>query len=242
MTEFRIAIGITTMLILSFAGFACSPSGSSNSGKNLPDPAVDDAPTDSGPAQGSATPESADADDPSTALREAVFAGGCFWCVEAVFEQLQGVKNVVSGYAGGKAETADYRTVSSGGTDHAEVVKVTYDPSVISYGQLLKIFFATHDPTQLNRQGPDVGPQYRSAVFYADQRQREIAERYIEQLREAEVFDDRIVTTLEPLDAFYPAEGYHQDYVEHNPNAAYVQAYALPKVRKVRDTFEDLTK
>jgi len=230
------------MVLLSFAGFACSPSGSDGerAGDKLPDPVVDDRPTgapDDPPA--AATSESTDA---PKATREAVFAGGCFWCVEAVFEQIEGVHDVVSGYAGGEAGNADYRSVSSGATEHAEVVRVSYDPDVVSFGQLLKVFFATHDPTQLNRQGPDVGRQYRSAVFYADDRQREIAARYIDQLREARVYRDDIVTTLEPLDAFYPAEDYHQDYVEHNPNAGYVQMYALPKVRKVRDKFDDLTK
>jgi peptide-methionine (S)-S-oxide reductase len=120
------------------------------------------------------------------------------------------------------------------------VVKVTYDPKAITYGQLLKVFFATHDPTQLNRQGPDVGPQYRSAIFYADQREREIAAAYIEQLEQAGVYDEPIVTTIEPLDAFYPAEGHHQDYVRRNPDAMYVRIHALPKVEKVRDKFDHL--
>lgn len=172
---------------------------------------------------------------------KAVFAGGCFWCTEAVCERIRGVKNVVSGYAGGTAETADYRKVSAGTTDHAEVIEVTYDPNVISYGKLLQIFFAVaHDPTQLNRQGPDYGKQYRSAIFYANDEQKKVAEAYIAQLNEAGIFGKKIVTTLEKLEKFYPAEAYHQDYVRNNPNQGYVVGNALPKVEKLKKSFPEL--
>jgi peptide-methionine (S)-S-oxide reductase len=167
----------------------------------------------------------------------AVFAGGCFWCVEAVFEELDGVLDAVSGYAGGSKETANYEAVSSGTTGHAEAVQIAYDPSRIDYRKLLEVHFATHDPTTLNRQGNDEGPQYRSAIFYADDEEKRVAEKYIAELMRARVFDRPIVTTLEPLRAFYPAETYHQNYVCMNPRAGYVRAVALPKVDKVRKLF-----
>lgn len=177
------------------------------------------------------------------ATRTAVFAGGCFWCVEAVFEQLDGVIEVVSGYAGGTAETADYQLVSSGATAHAEVVRITYNPAKISYGQLLQVFFATHDPTTKDRQGPDWGKQYRSAIFFAEEEEKKVAEAYIKQLEEDKVFEKPIVTTLEPLgDGFFPAEEYHQDFVARNPNHPYVQRWAVPKVAKVHKDFKDLLK
>jgi len=169
-----------------------------------------------------------------------VFAGGCFWCTEAVFEQLDGVTSVVSGYAGGTKDTADYRAVSSGQTRHAEVIQVTYEPSRITYGQLLKVFFTiAHDPTQLNRQGPDSGTQYRSAIFYQSEDEKRVAQSYIDQLTAAKLFAKPIVTTLEPLDAFYPAEDDHQDYVKHNPANPYVVHHALPKVEKLRQKYPD---
>lgn len=172
-----------------------------------------------------------------------VLAGGCFWCTEAVFEQLNGVKNVVSGYAGGTAETARYDAVSAGGTRHAEAIRITYDPSKISYGALLKVFFSVaHDPTQLNRQGPDWGKQYRSAIFYANPEEKKVAQAYIVQLTEAKVFDKKIVTTLEPLEKFYPAEEYHQDYVARNPMQPYVLMNARPKVNKVRKEYAERIK
>ncbi len=165
----------------------------------------------------------------------AILAGGCFWCVEAVYKNLDGVSSVNSGYAGGSADTADYETVSTGTTDHAESVEVVYDPSRISYGQILKVFFAiAHDPTQLNRQGPDTGRQYRSAIFYADGEQKRVAEAYIEQLNKAHVFDQPIVTEVVPLQAFYQAETYHQDYAARNPLNPYIVFNAQPKVRKLR--------
>ncbi|TMF89772.1 MAG: peptide-methionine (S)-S-oxide reductase MsrA [Chloroflexi bacterium] len=165
----------------------------------------------------------------------AVLAGGCFWCVEAVYKNLKGVSSVKSGYAGGSAETADYETVSSGTTKHAEAVEVLYDPSQISYGQILKVFFSiAHDPTQLNRQGPDSGRQYRSAIFFADDEQKRVAEAYIDQLNKARVFDAPIVTEVTPLEAFFTAETYHQDYAARNPLNPYIVVNAQPKVRKVR--------
>jgi peptide-methionine (S)-S-oxide reductase len=165
----------------------------------------------------------------------AILAGGCFWCVEAVYKNLDGVLSVNSGYAGGTADTADYETVSTGTTDHAESVEVVYDPSRISYGQILKVFFAiAHDPTQLNRQGPDTGRQYRSAIFYGDDEQKRVAEAYIDQLNKAHVFDQKIVTEVVPLEAFYEAETYHQDYAARNPLNPYIVFNAQPKVRKLR--------
>jgi peptide-methionine (S)-S-oxide reductase len=165
----------------------------------------------------------------------AILAGGCFWCVEAVYKNLDGVTSVKSGYAGGTAGTADYETVSSGTTDHAEAVEVVYDPSRITYGQILKVFFSiAHDPTQLNRQGPDTGRQYRSAIFYADEEQKRLAEAYIDQLNRAKVFDRPIVTEVVPLEAFFEAETYHQDYAARNPLNPYIVINAQPKVRKLR--------
>jgi len=165
----------------------------------------------------------------------AVLAGGCFWCVEAVYKNLEGVLTVKSGYAGGSAETADYETVSTGTTNHAESVEVLYDPSRISYGQILKVFFSiAHDPTQLNRQGPDSGRQYRSAIFFGDDEQKRVAAAYIDQLNRARVFDGPIVTEVTPLQAFFTAETYHQDYAARNPLNPYIVINAQPKVRKLR--------
>ena len=171
------------------------------------------------------------ASDRSATPQSVVLAGGCFWCTEAVFEKLEGVIGVVSGYAGGTADTADYKTVCSGMTDHAEVIRVRYDSSVISFGQILKVFFAVaHDPTHVNRQGNDIGRQYRSAIFYADVEQKRVAESYIKQLADAKVFSAPIATTLEPLEQFFEAEDYHQDFVQRNPHQPYVAAVAKPKV------------
>ncbi|HUP93183.1 MAG TPA: peptide-methionine (S)-S-oxide reductase MsrA [Solimonas sp.] len=165
----------------------------------------------------------------------AILAGGCFWCVEAVYRNLDGVLGVSSGYAGGKAETADYTSVCTGRTGHAEVIRLRFDPRRISYGQLLKVFFSVaHDPTQLNRQGNDMGTQYRSAVFYSDDAQKQVAQAYIAQLDAAKVFGAPIVTTLEPLVKFFEAEKYHQDYAELHPDQPYVAAVALPKVEKLK--------
>lgn len=173
----------------------------------------------------------------------AVLAGGCFWCVEAVFRQLEGVEAVVSGYAGDSAETATYERVCSGATDHAEVVEVQYDSSRITYGQLLKVFFAVaHDATQLDRQGPDRGRQYRSAIFYLDAAQQRVAERYIEQLDRAGVFDRPIVTRIESLEAFYAAEAHHQDYARRNPGQPYILFNTAPKIAKLAERFGDRLK
>ena len=173
----------------------------------------------------------------------AVLGGGCFWCVDAVYRQLEGVVQVTAGYAGGTAETADYRTVCSGTTGHAEVVMIRFDPSRITFGQILKVFFSVaHDPTQLNRQGNDFGPQYRSAIFVTDADQRRVAQAYIDQLDAAKVYDDKIVTTLEPLEAFYEAEEYHQDYAARNPEQPYISHISMPKVAKVRKHFADRLK
>ncbi|GMU91888.1 MAG: hypothetical protein AMXMBFR4_09460 [Candidatus Hydrogenedentota bacterium] len=169
---------------------------------------------------------------------KAVLAGGCFWCTEAVFEGLEGVKDVVSGYSGDERSKADYEIVSTGRTNHAEAIEITYDPSKVTFGQLLRIFFGTHDPTTKNQQGADRGPQYRSAIFYADDRQKDIAQKYIKLLDESGKFPKPIVTTLEPLEGFYPAERYHQNFVKKNPDHPYVQAVALPKVKKRDELLE----
>jgi peptide-methionine (S)-S-oxide reductase len=173
----------------------------------------------------------------------AVFAGGCFWGVEAVFEKLNGVTDVVSGFAGGSKATAHYNVVSMGITGHAESVMVTYDPSKITYGRLLTVFFeVAHDPTQLNRQGPDEGRQYRSAIFYVTPEQRDVAQAYIEQLTAAKTFKKKIVTTVVPLEGFYPAEGYHQDFLRRNPGNPYIVYNDLPKLDHLAKAFPDLVK
>jgi peptide-methionine (S)-S-oxide reductase len=171
----------------------------------------------------------------------AVLAGGCFWGIQAVFEHLKGVTAVTAGYSGGTADTAQYETVSTGATGHAESVKITYDPSQISYGQLLKVYFSVaHDPTQLNRQGPDEGTQYRSAIFYGNEDQKRIAQAYIAQLDQAGVFPRAIVTQVIALKAFYPAEAYHQDYAVHHPYDPYIRINDLPKVEHLRQKFPEL--
>ena len=181
--------------------------------------------------------------DPAvTAQQEtAVFAGGCFWGVQAVFQHTKGVLNAVSGYAGGQKETAKYELVGSGRTGHAESVQITYDPKQISYGKLLQIFFSVaHDPTQLNYQGPDHGTQYRSAIFYRDTHQKQVAERYIAQLEAAHAFSGKIVTQLTPLAGFYPAEDYHQDYATLHPDAGYIVAFDLPKIGNLKTTLPEV--
>lgn len=162
----------------------------------------------------------------------ATFGGGCFWCVEAIFSDLQGVLEVNSGYSGGHVANPTYEQVCTGGTGHAEVVQITYDGDVISYEDLLKIFFTTHDPTTLNRQGADVGTQYRSVVFYKTEAEKQMAQRVKEEL--ADLWDDPIVTEITELDTFYPAEDYHRDYFKQNPNQAYCQMVIAPKVAKFR--------
>ena len=172
-----------------------------------------------------------------------VLAGGCFWCTEAVFERVKGVSKVVSGYAGGDAKSAHYEMVGSGRTNHAEAIEIAYDPSVISYGTLLKVFFqVAHDPTQKDRQGPDHGRQYRSAIFYANEDEKRVARAYIDQLTAANVFHEPIVTTTEALSKFYPAEDYHQDYVANHPMEGYVRVNSVPKVEKLKRDLPALLK
>jgi peptide-methionine (S)-S-oxide reductase len=172
---------------------------------------------------------------PTGSQETVVFAGGCFWGIQAVFQHTKGVLNAVSGYAGGKAEDAEYETVSGGGTGHAEAVQVTFDPRQVSYTQLLQIYFSVaHDPTQLNRQYPDSGTQYRSAVFTTSPDQRQITERYIAQLETARAFSSKIVTQLSPLQGFYPAEKYHQNYATLHPQASYIARFDLPKIANLK--------
>lgn len=193
--------------------------------RDFPDPVVD-------------TPLS-----PESVQKTAVLAGGCFWCVEAVFKELRGVTSVRSGYAGDSAATANYRAVCGGITNHAEVIEVRYDASQLTLGQLLKIHFSVaHDPTQLNQQGNDVGRQYRSAIFYADEEQRHVAQAYVLQLDAAHVFASPIATALEPLEKFHVAEEYHQDYAARNPGQPYILFVAQPKVKTLRDNCVDRVK
>ena len=167
----------------------------------------------------------------------ATLAGGCFWCLEAVFEQLNGVKKVDSGYAGGHVPNPSYEAVCSGSTGHAEVTQVTFDPDVVSFHDLLSVFFAIHDPTTLDRQGGDVGTQYRSAIFYHDDQQRRVAEDVVRELESEHVFDDPIVTKIESLKTFYPAEEYHREYYRRNQNQPYCRAVIAPKVAKLRSKY-----
>ena len=214
-------IGSAILLI----GFTMSCSTAGASATQIPDPAID-APLAS--ARGEQT---------------AVLAGGCFWGIEAVFEHVKGVSSAKSGYSGGSASTASYDKVTSGRTGHAESVQITYDPSQVSYGQLLKVFFSVaHDPTELNRQGPDTGTQYRSAIFFANEEQKRIALAYIEQLNKAKVFGRGIVTQVAPLDAFHEAEAYHQDYLARHPNQPYIVINDLPKVENLRKELPGLYK
>jgi peptide-methionine (S)-S-oxide reductase len=182
-------------------------------------------------------------DNPKAAgpLQTAVLAGGCFWGVQGVFEHVRGVTRVVAGYAGGDRATADYETVSSGSTGHAESVQITFDPAQVSYGQLLQVALSVvFDPTTLNRQGPDVGTQYRSVIFYADDAQKHIAESYIAQLNQSHAYARPIVTRVDPLKGFYPAEKYHQDYLFHNPTAPYIAYNDLPKIENFKRTLPAL--
>jgi peptide-methionine (S)-S-oxide reductase len=167
----------------------------------------------------------------------ATLAGGCFWCLEAVYEQLRGVEKVVSGYTGGHVHNPSYREVTTGTTGHAEAMQITYDPGEVTYRDLLEVFFTIHDPTTLNRQGADVGSQYRSAIFYHDQRQKEIAEDVIREVEREGVWDAPIVTEVTPLDEFYVAEDYHQEYYRHNPYQPYCQVVIRPKVAKFRQKY-----
>jgi peptide-methionine (S)-S-oxide reductase len=177
----------------------------------------------------------------SAAPQTAVFAGGCFWGVEAVFRHVKGVTRAVSGYAGGSQKTADYEMVSTGTTGHAESVEVTFDPTQVTYGELLRVFFSVaHDPTEVNRQGPDVGTQYRSAIFFMNDEQKSVAQAYIAQLDRAKVFARPIVTQVTSLPAFYPAEAYHQDYAALHPTQPYIVIHDLPKVANLKQQFPSL--
>ena len=207
-------IGVVLFLLLSACGNA--------SAATIPPPAIDEQVS-------------------SSSDRFAVLAGGCFWGIEAVFEHVKGVKKATSGYSGGTAGAAHYDIVSTGKTGHAESVQIVYDPSQVTYGQLLQVFFSVaHDPTQLNRQGPDEGPQYRSAIFYASPEQQRIAQAYIDQLNKAKVFGKRIVTELVQLDVFYPAEAAHQDYAAHHPTDLYIVINDAPKVERLRQQFAQM--
>jgi peptide-methionine (S)-S-oxide reductase len=211
-----LALGITALFLWQ------SPLYGAESAVILPPPAVDN-PKAPGPPQ------------------TAVISGGCFWGVQGVFQHVKGVLKVFAGYSGGDRSTAQYETVSSGDTGHAESVKITFDPAQVSYGQLLQIAFSVvEDPTQVNRQGPDAGTQYRSEIFYADETQKHIAEAYIAQLNQAKVFARPIATRVDALKGFYPAEAYHQDYLVHNPHQPYIAAFDIPKVENFKQTFPSL--
>jgi peptide-methionine (S)-S-oxide reductase len=178
----------------------------------------------------------------NTNLQIATLAGGCFWCLEAVFDEVKGVQSVESGYAGGHMDNPSYKAVCTGMTGHAEVVRVTFDPDIVSYRDLLNVFFGIHDPTTLNRQGADVGTQYRSAIFYHDEEQKKIAEELIKDLEAQKIWDRPIVTTLEKMDKFYMAEDYHQEYFANNPYQPYCMAVVAPKVSKFRKHYMDMLK
>lgn len=213
---------LAAALLSAGAIFAVSRS-SAEEGRAIPAPAIDE-PTPLNPA-------------PETA----VLAGGCFWGVQGVYQHVKGVSSAVSGYAGGESSTAQYETIGSGMTGHAESVSITFDPRVISYGRILQIYFSVaHDPTQLNRQGPDHGTQYRSTIFPTNPEQAKVAKAYIDQLNQAQVFDAAIVTTIEPDRQFYPAEDYHQDFLTLNPNYPYIVINDLPKIEDLRTFFPDL--
>ncbi len=175
-------------------------------------------------------------------LEEATLGAGCFWCVEAVFEELKGVKSVEAGYAGGHVKNPSYKEVSTGNTGHAEVARIVYDPEVISYEDLLNVFWHTHNPTTKNRQGADVGSQYRSAIFYHNEEQKKIAEKSLKETDESDLWEDPIVTEIEPLQNYYPAENYHQDYFANNKNNGYCQSVIIPKLKKLRENFPHLSK
>jgi peptide-methionine (S)-S-oxide reductase len=210
-------------LLAAAAAFASwqSPAGAAEEAVVIPAPAIDEM--------------------PSSGLEKAVFAGGCFWGVQGVFQHVKGVTSAVSGYSGGEAGTAQYEMVGTGTTGHAESVEVTYDPSKVTYGQLLHVFFSVaHNPTQLNYQGPDHGTQYRSAIFFANDEQKKIAESYIDQLGKAKVFSEPIVTRMEVFKAFYPAEGYHQDFLTLNPTYPYIVYNDLPKIEYLKQIFPAL--
>lgn len=196
--------------------------------------------TDRSTASSGANLQSLDGD--TTGMAKATFAGGCFWCTEAYFERLQGVQAVISGYSGGTKANPTYQEVSAGATDYAEAVQVYYDPEQISYGELVEVFFATHDPTTLNRQGPDFGEQYRSVVFYRTAQEQQVVQNYMKELESAGVYKNEIVTYVQPFKKFWPAEGYHQDYYRRNPQDPYVVQVARPKVRKFEANYQSKLK
>ncbi|MEP6717590.1 MAG: peptide-methionine (S)-S-oxide reductase MsrA [bacterium] len=221
MYKYFVVIAVIFVIAATIVAFSAD----SASAKAIPDPALD---SPLAAAKGEQT---------------AVLAGGCFWGVEAVFEHVKGVTEVKSGYSGGSPVTAQYEKVGTGETGHAESVRITYDPSQISYGQLLKVFFSVaHDPTELNRQGPDTGTQYRSAIFFANEEQKRIAQSYIRQLNGAKVFVRPIVTNVAALQSFNEAESYHQDYLVHHPDEPYIVINDLPKVENLRKQFPALYK
>lgn len=193
------------------------------------------------------TPETNAIDQDEVNLKEvetnavAYFASGCFWCVEAIFESVEGVGDVISGYAGGKKSTANYSDVSAGRTDHAESVAVHYDSTVVNYPTLLKVFFGSHDPTTLNRQGPDRGTQYRSVIFYRNEKEKQLANNYIQELLDKGVYP-KITTEVVPFEAFYPAEDYHQNYERRNPDNSYVKSVSIPRLNKFKRKFPELLK
>ena len=218
--RFLPAVGVVAALVYVVAAGFITPSAAEEA-VTIPPPAVDEA-----------TPATSEV---------AVLAGGCFWGVQGVFQHVEGVTRAVSGYAGGEAGTASYQLVGRGDTGHAESVEITYDPSKISYGKILQIYFSVaHDPTQFNYQGPDMGPQYRSAIFPANEEQARVAKAYIAQLDQAHVYGDAIVTTIEPGRTFYPAEDYHQDYLTLNPTAPYIVFNDLPKIENLKRVFPEL--
>jgi peptide-methionine (S)-S-oxide reductase len=221
MSSFLSRVSAVLLLVILAGVVACNAG--ERPAANIPNPAVD---ATLATAKGEQT---------------AVVAGGCFWGIQAVFQHVKGVISATSGYSGGASKTAEYELVSNGDTGHAESVKITYDPSQITYGQLLRVFFSVaHDPTQLNRQGPDTGTQYRSSIFYGSDEQKRIAEAYIAQLDKAKAFPRPIVTQVVALKAFYPAEAYHQDYAAHHPDSPYIVYNDAPKVANLRQQFPDL--
>jgi peptide-methionine (S)-S-oxide reductase len=223
-----------SLSILSLLTVACS----------VPPPILSSSAADSTPALVAGMKIDPPVDIPAAKGEQTIIlAGGCFWGIEAVFEGLKGVSNVVSGYSGGTAATANYDTVSNGTTGHAEAVKITYDPKQISYGKLLKIYFLiAHDPTQVNRQEPDNGTQYRSAIFFTTPEQQKVAKAYIDKLNKARIFPEPIATQVVPLTKFYAAEEYHQNFIARNPTQAYVVRFDLPKLAQLRQQFPTLLK
>jgi peptide-methionine (S)-S-oxide reductase len=218
----RVSIRMFAMVLTVLAGTLACQAGSGAKG-TVPAPVVD---------QPKAT---------ASSKQTATIAGGCFWGIQSVFQHVKGVVSATSGYAGGTAKNPDYEMVSSGTTGHAESVQIVYDPSQVTYGELLRVFFSVaHDPTELNYQGPDEGTQYRSVIFYGNDEQKKIAEAYVAQLNQAKVYKHKIVTQIVPLQAFYPAEGYHQNYAELHPNQPYILYNDAPKVANLRKEFPDL--